>query len=115
MRIIRLGLFIALVVLLFPTNKEEQARVYDRVASAASWTATFCDRNVATCDRAGDLWSALIENAQYGVQMAYEHALNYARGDDRAMAPRRPHPSRGTLTPQDLQPTWRGASNRTGA
>ncbi len=115
MRLVRLGVLIALVILLFPTDEKERARIYDRGVTAAHWTITFCDRNGATCRQLGELWSAALENAKFGAQMAYEHALNYARGDEPLFAPANSGPARGTLTPRDLQPTWRGANNRTGA
>jgi Family of unknown function (DUF5330) len=113
MSIVRIGILVALVVAVLPADKEQQARLYDRAAGAVHWTATFCDRNDTTCEKAGDMWSAFVKKAQFGAQMAYELALKYSKSDHSNHASAGIEtgtvaPVEGTLTPHDLQPAWRG-------
>jgi hypothetical protein len=118
MSIIRVGIIVAVVVAVLPADKQQQARLYDRAASAVHWTATFCDRNGPTCSQAGDLWSAFVQKAQFGAQMAYQLALKYSSHEPSQrngyFAPASTRPLDGTLRPQDLEPAWRGASARDG-
>ncbi len=109
MSIVRVGILVAVVIAVLPADKEQQARLYDRAASAVHWTATFCDRNGPTCTQAGDLWSAFVKKAQFGAQMAYELALKYSKSDNSYLAPASVEPAQGTLTPHDLRPAWRGS------
>jgi hypothetical protein len=121
MSIVKVGILVAIVVAVLPADKEQQARLYDRAATAVHWTATFCDRNGPTCVQAKDLWSAFLQKAQFGAQMAYELALRHyskdqAPGSGIESSPIAPavQSSGGTLTPQDLKPTWRGNTGPNG-
>ena len=114
MSILRVGILVAVVIAVLPSDKQQQAHLYDRTASAVQWTATFCDRNGPTCTQASDLWSAFVKKAQFGAQMAYELAVKYSTGEKGLLAPAAVAPSRGTLTPQDLQPAWRGEPDDSG-
>jgi hypothetical protein len=79
MSIVRIGIIVAVVIAVLPADKQQQARLYDRAATAVHWTATFCDRNGPTCTQAGDLWSAFATKAKFGAQMAYELVLKYSK------------------------------------
>lgn len=114
MSILRIGLLVVLVIAVLPEDERQQARLYDRAAAAAHWTITFCDRNGPTCIQAGELWSAFLKKAEFGAQMAYALALRYTAREDGYLAPAALGTARGTLTPQDLKPAWRGGPNRTG-
>jgi hypothetical protein len=105
MSIVRIGILVAVVVAVLPADREQQAALYDRAASAVHWTATFCDRNGPTCVQAGDLWSAFAQKAKFGAQMAYELALKYSKSETGGLYPAADH---GTLTREDLEPAWRG-------
>jgi Family of unknown function (DUF5330) len=109
MSIVKIGILVALVVAVLPADKEQQARLYDRAAGAVQWTATFCDRNGTTCENAGYVWSAFVEKAKFGAQMAYELALKHSKSEQSYFAPASVEPADGTLTRRDLQPAWRGA------
>lgn len=109
MSIVRIGILVALVVAVLPADKEQQAHLYDRAAGAVHWTATFCDRNGTTCENAGTLWTAFVEKAKFGAQMAYELALKHSKSEPSYFAPASVEPRQGTLKPGDLQPAWRGA------
>ena len=114
MSILRTGIIVAVVVAVLPADKEQQARLYDRAATALHWTATFCDRNGPTCTQAGVMWSGFVQKAQFGAAMAYELATKYSAKDRSLLAPVADASPQGTLTPEDLQPAWRGAPSRTG-
>jgi hypothetical protein len=119
MSIVKVGILVAIVVAVLPADKEQQARLYDRAATAVHWTATFCDRNGATCVQAKDLWSAFLQKARFGAEMAYELALKYSAHDgSQGSEPGNIAPamqsSGGTLTPQDLKPAWRGNGGSNG-
>lgn len=114
MSILRTGILVALVVAVLPADKEQQARLYDRAATALHWTATFCDRNGPTCTQAGVIWSGFVQKAQFGAAMAYELATKYSSKDRGLLAPVADAYPQGTLTPEDLQPAWRGAPSRSG-
>jgi len=116
MSIIRTGLLVAAVVALLPADRQQQAHLFDRAASAVHWTATFCDRNGPTCTQAGSLWSAFMTKAQFGAQMAYELAQKYSKPEAGYGAPSSSalSPAIDTLRPEDLEPTWRGSSVRRG-
>lgn len=114
MSIVRIGILVAVVIAVLPADKQQQARLYDHAAEAVHWTATFCDRNGPTCVKAGDFWSAFVKKAQFGAQMAYELALKYSKGERDYFSPASVGASRGTLTPEDLQPAWRGSPSATG-
>lgn len=117
MSIVKVGILVAIVVAVLPTDREQQAALYDRTASAVHWTATFCDRNGATCEQAGVLWEGFVQKAKFGAAMAYELAMKSAGKDAssvRLIEPTVDFTPQGTLRPEDLQPAWRGSS-RTGA
>ena len=116
MSIFRIGLLVAVVIAVLPEDQEQQARLYDRAANAVHWTTTFCDRNEAACTHAGNVWSAFVRKARFGAQMAYELATKQsqsapggASGDEGRVTPASERPPLGTLTPDDLQPAWRGS------
>jgi hypothetical protein len=108
MSLLRIGIFVALVIAVLPEDKEQQSRLYERAANAVHWTATFCDRNGRTCTQAANVWQAFVRKARFGAEMAYDLAVKYARsGNDSAPADAL-LPTKGTLTPEDLEPAWRG-------
>ncbi len=112
MSILRTGFIVAVVVAVLPADKDQQARLFDRAATAVHWTATFCDRNGPTCAQAGDIWSGFVQKAQFGAAMAYELATKSSSKDRSLLAPAADTSPLGTLTPEDLEPAWRGG--RTG-
>jgi hypothetical protein len=112
MSIIKVGILVALVVAVMPADREQQAALYDRAATAVHWTATFCDRNGAACERAGVMWGGFVEKAKFGAAMAYDLAM---KSSGRDQAPSLIEPTvdltpRGTLRADDLEPVWRGSA-----
>jgi len=116
MSILKAGLLVAVVVAILPTDREQQAALYDRAASAVHWTATFCDRNAVTCEQAGVVWGGFVQKAKFGAAMAYELATKGAgksAGNEKGYSLIEPTVDltpRGTLRPDDLEPAWRGSS-----
>jgi hypothetical protein len=113
MSILRTAALVAIVVAVLPADKEQQARLFDRAATAVHWTATFCDRNGPTCSQAGEVWSGFVQKAQFGAAMAYELATKSSARGSSLLAPAS-DTARGTLTPEDLEPAWRGTPSRSG-
>ena len=119
MSIVRTALLLGVVVAVLPTDEAQQARFYQQVSSAAHWAVTFCARNAATCTAAGEAWSGFVKKAEFGARLAYDIVQKQLAADrEERVAPAADGPSRprerGTLTPGDLQPGWRG-SERGGA
>jgi hypothetical protein len=117
MFLIRLTFWIALVILLLPADEHQQARLYASAAAAVERTTSFCDRNAHTCAWGAQLWAAFLKKAEFGLRMAFDLASSQARGNGEASpareGPRRPSSAvemRGTLTPNDLAPAWRGGA-----
>lgn len=104
MSILKIGILVAVVVAVLPTDREQQAALYDRTASAVHWTATFCDRNGPTCEQAGVLWEGFVQKAKFGAAMAYELAMKSA-GKEQSLSLIEPTVDltpRGTLRQEDL-------------
>jgi hypothetical protein len=125
MFLIRLAFWVGLAILLLPSDERQQERLYATAVATVERAATFCDRNARVCAAAGELWATFLKKAEFGARMA----INIAGAGDHAAdaaappsgpasnepAPRmRPTVSRGTLTPADLTPAWRGQVQRTG-
>ena len=114
MSILKIGILVAVVVAVLPTDREQQAALYDRTASAVHWTATFCDRNGQTCEQAGVLWEGFVQKAKFGAAMAYELAMKSAGKEQNfsLIEPTVDMTPRGTLRQDDLEPAWRGQPRR---
>jgi len=112
---VKLGIVLVLVIAVLPANEQQQAQLYDRAVVAVRWTSTFCDRNGPTCAQAGDLWNTLVKKAKFGARVAYDMALKYSDGAGGYLSPAGLREERGTLRPDDLEPTWRGDPAGTGA
>jgi hypothetical protein len=117
---IRVAFWLGLVVLLLPTDERQQARVYGTAAATVERVVTFCDRNAQTCAAGAEVWATFVKKAEFGARMAIDLASSGGRKDEE-VAPRvqpssskaKPEPKlptaeRGTLTPADLTPAWRG-------
>lgn len=136
MFLIRMAFWIGLVVLLLPTDQQQQARLYGAASAAVERVTTFCDRNQRTCVAGADLWASFLMKAEFGARMAYDLVTSRGTAADedkvrfepasatgngpgtapagaKGKAERKPQPApRGTLTPADLTPPWRGHPQR---
>jgi hypothetical protein len=132
MFLIRLAFWLGLVVLLLPTDERQQARFYTTALATVERATTFCERNTQACAVAAQLWAMFLKKAEFGARMAVDLVSSGGRSNDGAgpqpLARTEPAPAhvrpkaelklpgeRGTLTPTDLTPAWRGSQiQRTG-
>ena len=119
MFLFRLAFWLSVILVLLPADEQQQARLYGAATSAFERATTFCDRNAETCATASEAWSSLRKKAEFGYRLARDLA-NKRQGTDEASTPPPPGAaskvdSRGTLSPMDMQPAWRGPGPRTGA
>jgi hypothetical protein len=134
MFLIRLAFWLGLLVLLLPTDERQQARFYTTALATVERATTFCERNAEACAVAGQLWATFLKKAEFGARMAVDLVSSGGRSDasgapdartrtEPVGSPAHVRPKaepklpgdRGTLTPADLTPAWRGAQiQRTG-
>ncbi|MBN8913074.1 MAG: hypothetical protein J0H65_13675 [Rhizobiales bacterium] len=107
MSLFRIAVVLSLGVAVMPSDEEQQAALYQRAATAAHWTITYCDRNAAQCEMAGHLWDGFVRKAQFAGKLAYDVAI--ASSETLRQDPLAPQlaSDRGTLQSGDLEPTWR--------
>lgn len=121
MGLIRNATVLACGVMLLPSDPQQQEQLFQKAASAAYWTATFCDRNATTCETASAAWGTFVAKAQFAGKLAYDAAQRYASQQEGGLAPAEFRPGdgariiSGTLQPHDLEPQWRGAARAGGA
>lgn len=131
MSLLRTLLLLAIIVIILPTDQDDQRRLYEKVAGTANWAATFCDRNASTCEATSEAWSTFVRKAEFGAKMAGDLFSKHVMKQGEELAPANyapaPHPRRfdepasyeqqrpqprGTLTDRDLAPNWRGSYAR---
>jgi hypothetical protein len=123
MFLIRIAFWLGLIVLLLPTDPRQQEKLAATAAGAAQKAATFCDRNAAMCARGAEYWAVFKQKLEFGGKLAYDLALERvakpAATETAAPAttapPARTDKARGTLTPADMAPEWRGKTARSGS
>lgn len=114
MFLFRTAFWLAVVVMLLPTDEKQQARFATFAVTTVHHAATFCDRNVRTCEVGADIWATFLRKLDYGSRLAMEVVNERAPHTDKAVA--HPVSTRGpdaqprshTLAPVDLVPPWRG-------
>jgi hypothetical protein len=134
MFLIRVAFWLGLVVLLLPTDERQQARLYNTALATVERATTFCERNAQACTVAAQLWATFVKKAEFGARMAIDLMSSGGSSGGRGEGgparsqpasspthakgkaePKLPATYRGTLTPTDLAPAWRGAQiQRTG-
>ena len=111
-------------MLLLPTDKGTQERLYTAASETAHRVATFCDRNAQACARGSEYWAVFKQKLDFGAKLAYEIASERLMGKSTPAAapvttsstPAKVERAKGTLSPADLQPEWRGkAAPKSGA
>jgi hypothetical protein len=132
MSLMRLALWLGLLVLLLPTDAQQQARFTDFANGALGRASTFCDRNGKSCNVAAEAWGTFLKKAEFGIRLVSDlvgvggrqpsHGqnpdLSLDQGPDQELE-RAPPPARrvgkadprGTLSPADqYRPPWRGSA-----
>ena len=69
MFLIRSAFWLLILVLLLPTDKDQQNKIYGTAEATVNDVRGFCDRNPQTCATGQDAFEVLVQKAQYGAQM----------------------------------------------
>ena len=118
MFLIRVIFWLGVAVLLLPSDARQQARLYQTAAATVERVSSFCDRNPKICAGGAELWATFLKKAEFAAHLTVDLVSGPARHEDertsaegegsvRAQAKPTAAP-RGTLTPSDLAPPWRG-------
>ncbi len=133
MSVFRLAIIVSCAVAALPSDKMQQARLYESAASAAHWAGTYCDREPEKCEQAAAFWEQFKSKAQFAAGVAYDAMQRYSTVASNAaaekpetrielavvrrvpLAPAIPAAreipvvsGRGTLSENDLKAAWRG-------
>jgi len=114
MFLIRTAFWLSLLILLLPTDEQEQKVVYGNAEAAVRDLTTFCTRNPDVCEASKDAADTFSKKAQFGAKMLMDFFQDAtAKTDlqiDEERARRRPsffrREAQNTLTADDLRPTW---------
>lgn len=114
MFLIRTAFWLSLLILLLPTDEQDQKVVYGNAEAAVRDLTTFCARNPDVCDASKDAAETFSKKAQFGAKMLMDFFQDATAktdleiGEERAR--RRPsffrREAQNTLTAEDLRPTW---------
>ncbi|HXE86403.1 MAG TPA: hypothetical protein VN524_06340 [Hyphomicrobiaceae bacterium] len=125
MSLIRLAFWLGLLVLLLPTDAQQQARFSTFAGNAVERVGSFCDRNGRTCAAGSEVWATFLRKAEFGMRLVGDLL---GAGGRRPVEPgpqgappaatsgvppaapydRRPGNRQGTVRPSDgYQPPWR--------
>ncbi len=74
MFLIRMALWVGLIVLLLPSDKERQAQLYRTASDAVHKAATFCDRNAALCEQGAKHWTVFRAKLEFGTKLVFDMA-----------------------------------------
>ncbi len=119
MSLMRTALCISAVILLLPADERRQAELIGKAQAALHWTVTFCDRNGGTCAAGGDLWQTFKAKAEFAGRLAGDliqrgtsslEPVSVTAPETRPEPRVEPAVGRGTLSPRDREPVWRGQS-----
>ncbi len=69
MSLLRLAFWLGLLVLLLPTDAQQQARFSGFAQNAMARLTTFCDRNDRTCSAGSEVWSTFLRKAEFGMRL----------------------------------------------
>jgi hypothetical protein len=117
MSLLRTVVVVGAVIALLPSDRAQQERLQQTAIDAAQWTMTFCQRNAKTCENAAVAWDVFKTKAEFAAGVAYDVAMTHVfKTDSQAAVTPTAETSaivqRGTLTPRDLEPGWRGKHPR---
>jgi hypothetical protein len=72
--VIRMAFWLALIVMVLPSDREQQARLYQTATESLHRAATFCDRNAALCTQAGQHWATFRTKLEFGAKLVFDMA-----------------------------------------
>jgi hypothetical protein len=98
MFLIRLAFWIALIVMVLPSDPDKQARLYQTATETVHRAATFCDRNAALCAQGAQHWAVFRTKLEFGAKLVFDMASERLLGvhnavDRPAEAPATGHPA----------------------
>jgi hypothetical protein len=118
--LIRAAFWLMILVLLLPTDKDQQSQVYGTAEAAVKDVVSFCDRNPETCATGRDAFAVVVQKAQFGARMLMDFANQRSGADGTettasggAVMPLDPaiwdaSGSQDTLNPEDREAAWAG-------
>lgn len=113
MFLIRTAFWLSLLILLLPTDAQQQKEIYGNAQAAVKDLGSFCDRNPGVCEASKKAAHTFGEKAQFGARMVMDFIQEKAGNGEAAAAnasDRRPsflqQNSNHTLTQDDLRPAW---------
>jgi hypothetical protein len=69
MSLLRLAFWLGLLVLLLPSDPQQQARLYAAATAMVERAAGFCDRNARTCAVGGEVWAIFLKKAEFALRL----------------------------------------------
>jgi hypothetical protein len=69
MFLIRTGFWLIILILLLPTNEQQQSEVYGTAQAAVKDVSGFCERNPSVCTMGKDAFDVFVQKAQFGAEM----------------------------------------------
>lgn len=122
MFLIRTAFWLSLLVLILPTDEQQQRVIYGNAQAAVKDLGSFCDRNPGVCEASKNAAHTFGQKAQFGAKMVMDFIQEKAGNDGQPAASnasdRRPsflqQNSQNTLTQDDLNPAWSVPSSDAG-
>lgn len=127
MFLIRMAFWLVVIIMLLPTDREQQSEVLGTAQAAVKDVSGFCDRNPDVCVKGMDAFQLFMAKAQFGAGMVMGFIEDHANKEQAAVTPESadltaPMPlkpaaktpaaltggSQDTLRPGDLEPAWHG-------
>ena len=129
MFLVRMAFWLMILILLLPTDQQQQSDVYGTAEAAVKDVSGFCGRNPGVCEKGEDAFGVFLHKVQFGAQilMGFIKGQTGATAASETAAPDpepRPAPattgweeaptqarastvsSQNTLNPDDLAPAW---------
>lgn len=122
MFLIRTAFWLSLLILLLPTDEQDQRVMYGNAESAVKDLRTFCTRNPDICEASKSAAHTFGQKAQFGAKMVMNFIQDKAGDGSQTVSSnasaRRPSflgsSSQNTLTDDDLKPVWSIPANDAG-
>ncbi len=70
MSLFRIGIVLAGAIMLLPVEDQKQAEPSATAMRTTQQSATFCERNPATCANARDGWALFLRKAEYAMELS---------------------------------------------
>jgi hypothetical protein len=74
MFVIRIAFWIALIVMVLPSDREQQARLYQTATETIHRAATFCERNAKLCEQGAQHWAVFRTKLEFGAKLVFDMA-----------------------------------------